>query len=196
MKVTPQEKTILDAALEVVARETISRTRMHLIAEEAGMSQSNLHYHFKTKDALMKALFCMIQDTFTERRKQDAVDPDTPVESQIAHFFQEPRRLLDEDWRYETVQIDFWLYAHTEPEMQELFDESYEGWREQAIRLIAQAYPEIPAETQRALGYIMVSMFVGAVMQIMNRADFDLDRYFEVCTKLILLELNKLHQAG
>lgn len=58
------------------------------------------------------------------------------------------------------------------------------------------SYPEISAETQRALGYIMVSMFVGAVMQIMNRADFDLDRYFEVCTNLILLELNKLHQAG
>lgn len=194
MKVTPQEKIILDAALEVVARETISRTRMHLIAEEAGMSQSNLHYHFKTKDALMKSLFCMIQDTFTARRKQDTAEQNTPVESRIAHFFQEPRRLLDEDWRYETVQIDFWLYAHTEPEMQALFDESYEGWRDQAVRMIAEAYPRIPVDTQRALSYIMVSMFIGAVMQIMNRADFDLDRYFEVCTKLIVLELNKLQQ--
>ena len=196
MKVTPQEKIILDAALEVVARETISRTRMHLIAQEAGMSQSNLHYHFKTKDALMKALFGMIQDKFTERRKQDTVNADAPVEDQVAHFFQEPKRLLDEDWRYETVQIDFWLYAHTQPELQALFDESYEGWREQAVRIFAEAYPHIPAGTQRALSYIMVSMFVGAVMQIMNRADFDLDRYFEVCTKMIVLELQKLEQAG
>lgn len=196
MNVTPQEKIILDAALEVVARETISRTRMHLIAQEAGMSQSNLHYHFRTKDALMKALFGMIQDKFMERRKQDTVDSEAPVEEQVSHFFQEPRRLLDEDWRYETVQIDFWLYSHTQPELQALFDESYEGWREQAIRMMAESFPNIPTSTQRALSYIMVSMFVGAVMQIMNRADFDLDRYFEMCTRLIILELRKLGQAG
>ena len=66
MKVTPQEKTILDAALEVVARETISRTRMHLIAEEAGMSQSNLHYHFKTKDDLLSYYI----------EEQPTIDPD------------------------------------------------------------------------------------------------------------------------
>ena len=38
------------------------------------MSQSNLYYHFKKNDALIKALFPMIQDTFLEHRKQDTVD--------------------------------------------------------------------------------------------------------------------------
>lgn len=38
------EEKILNAAFHVVDRYTISGTRMHLIAEEAKMVQSNLHY--------------------------------------------------------------------------------------------------------------------------------------------------------
>ena len=63
------EKRILNAAMEVVAREKISGTRMHMIAEEAHMSQANLHYHFSTKNAIMMALLDNIQEEFSNDRK-------------------------------------------------------------------------------------------------------------------------------
>ena len=40
---------ILDAAFEIVAKNKISGTRMHLIAKEAGVVQSNVHYYYPTK---------------------------------------------------------------------------------------------------------------------------------------------------
>ena len=41
------EERILKAALKVVNEVTINGTRMHLIAEKAGMVQSNIHYYYK-----------------------------------------------------------------------------------------------------------------------------------------------------
>jgi AcrR family transcriptional regulator len=56
-------KKILEATLEVIAKEKISGTRMHLIAKEAAMTQSNLHYYFPTKNDLLIALLDDIQRT-------------------------------------------------------------------------------------------------------------------------------------
>ena len=52
MKNKATEQKIMDAALDVVAEKSISGTRVHLIAERAGIVQSNLHYYFKTKEAI------------------------------------------------------------------------------------------------------------------------------------------------
>ena len=50
------EEKILEAALDVVQEKTISGTRMHHIAEKADVVQSNVHYYYKTKRDLLKAL--------------------------------------------------------------------------------------------------------------------------------------------
>ena len=59
------EDKVLDAALQIVKEKTISGTRMHLIAEEANMVQSNVHYYFKTKNDLMIALQKKVLNEFT-----------------------------------------------------------------------------------------------------------------------------------
>ena len=59
---------ILDAAFEIVAKNKISGTRMHLIAKKAGVVQSNVHYYYPTKNDLLIALLDRIQKRFTEKR--------------------------------------------------------------------------------------------------------------------------------
>lgn len=63
---------ILKAALETISKNTISGTRMRLIAEDAQMSQSNLHYHFKTKkDLLLSLLDYVLEKLFLERQQRE-----------------------------------------------------------------------------------------------------------------------------
>ena len=50
------EERILDAAFDVVQERTINGTRMALIAERAGLFQSNIHYYYKSKHELMLAV--------------------------------------------------------------------------------------------------------------------------------------------
>ena len=65
------EDRILEAALYTVESHTISGTRMHLIAEEAQMVQSNVHYYYRTKEALLLALNKKVLDTCYNIRKED-----------------------------------------------------------------------------------------------------------------------------
>ena len=70
---TSVENKILDAAFKVINEHTISGTRMHLISQECGMAQSNLHYHFKTKRELLIAVAKHMQDFYNDTR-QAALD--------------------------------------------------------------------------------------------------------------------------
>jgi TetR/AcrR family transcriptional regulator len=45
-----KRQNILNAALKVIAKNKIAGTRMHLIAKEANVNKSMLHYYFDTKN--------------------------------------------------------------------------------------------------------------------------------------------------
>ena len=80
------EETILKSALKVVDAKTISGTRMHLIAKEAGMSQSNLHYHFRTKKELLLALLHYLQKQFSEDRENDLKNRADSLKQKLGGF--------------------------------------------------------------------------------------------------------------
>lgn len=51
------ERRILEAARRVFARRGSAGARMQEIAEEAGVNQALLHYYFRSKDGLARAVF-------------------------------------------------------------------------------------------------------------------------------------------
>ena len=60
-KAASTEDRILEAALDVIRTHSISGTRISLVAERAGLFQSNIHYYFKSKRDL---LFAVLQRTY------------------------------------------------------------------------------------------------------------------------------------
>ena len=61
LKMTEQEKSteeiIFDAANKVFLQKGFTGARMQEIAEEAGINKALLHYYFRTKEKLFKAIF-------------------------------------------------------------------------------------------------------------------------------------------
>jgi AcrR family transcriptional regulator len=95
-------ETILDAALSTIAKLKISGTGMRDIARTAGMSQSNLHYHFDSKTKLYDALLDKIdQDWFKETRKR-AVNKDCDASEKL-------RILLEEEMNFMQDHLDFYI---------------------------------------------------------------------------------------
>ena len=82
------DRKILNAALEVVSKEKISGTRMHIIAKEANMSQANLHYHFSTKNDIMVALLESIQEEFSKGRGNYIDSRRKSLDENIKGFFE------------------------------------------------------------------------------------------------------------
>lgn len=188
---TPQEKKILDAALNVIAEHSISGTRMHLIADEAGMAPSNLHYHFKTKRELLLALLRDLQDTFDEKRSGAMANSSETLSNRIETFFDQKKQLILEKPQYDQAQFDFWVLGQSDGEINALFRRAFDQWRSHLTQSIQEFRPGVdPAYTDMA-AHAMVSMMMGGSMQYLNDGAFNLDDYFTLCLELILDNIEK-----
>ncbi len=57
MATTETQTRILDAAIALFNENGVSAVSVNRIAAAAGISRGNLHYHFRTKEALIAAIF-------------------------------------------------------------------------------------------------------------------------------------------
>lgn len=186
---TPQEQRILDAALNVMAKYSISGTRMHLIAEEAGMAPSNLHYHFKTKHDLLLALLSEVQDRFDQKRSDVMMAHSRTLRERLAVFFRQKRDFILEQPRYDKIQFDFWVLGQSDETVKTRFGCSFDHWREHLRESLKEFYPQMEEEDARNFSYLLVSMMMGASMQYLNGDGVCLDTYFELCLDMVIREV-------
>ena len=183
-------KRVLNAALDVVNKDTISGTRMHLIAEQAGMVQSNVHYYYKTKHDLMLALQEYIFDECYEIRRTEKSYSKDDLESQLEVFINQKRKLIVEKNKYDFAEIDFWVQSKSNRDIHSNFVESYEKWREE-IRIILKTYcPSLDEKSLEILPYTLVSLLQGATIQyFISDTNFDIDNYFDTCKQMMLNQI-------
>lgn len=186
------ENKILDAAFDVVAENTINGTRMHLIAKKAGMAQSNLHYHFKTKDAILVALLDYTQIIFDETRKK-AMEacPDT-LEGQLRGIYKQKIDIIKDRPEYDRIQMDFWSTGQVNKEINEAIDRSYDTWREDVKKTITRFKPEADPAKVNLVAHIFISTMIGASFQYLcNPSTFKLEPYSALCLEIITDYLEK-----
>lgn len=191
MPYTPQEQRILDAALNVMARYSISGTRMHLIAEEAGMASSNLHYHFKTKHDLLLALLAEMQDRFDGERSDVMMRSSRTLRERLQVFFEQKKTFILEQPRYDKIQFDFWVLGQSDETVKESFGRSFDHWRDHLIQSVLEFYPQMDPEYAKELSFLLVSLMMGASMQYLNGDGVDLDAYFSICLDMVMGEIER-----
>jgi TetR/AcrR family transcriptional regulator len=183
------EKKILDAAMEVVAKEKISGTRMHIIAKEAQMSQANLHYHFSSKNDIMIALLDSLQEKFSEDRKSYIdMDNKTSLEN-IRGFFSQKKNEILNNKELDYAQFDYWVQGTVNEEIRAKFQNTFNIWRKSINEVLKSGVSkgEINSQNTNMLPYVMVSLMLGASLQyLIDEGKFDLDEYFHIAEKLIL----------
>ena len=91
-------KGIVQAAIRVLARQGYANTSLMDIAHEAGMSKGAIHYHFPTKDTLMKVVVQTACDAVQQRTTDAWVRGGTPIEAL--------HNSLEEVWRIRADRTD------------------------------------------------------------------------------------------
>ena len=182
----PEEK-ILDAALDVIIEKTISGTRMHLIADRAGMVQSNLHYYYKSKDDLMLALQRKVLKRCLEIRDRLRLKAEKTLEDQVSVFIDQKKEFILKEQKYDFAELDFWVQGQINPEIRKGFAESFEGWRQEIGAILDEYAPNLGEKKRDYLPYFIVSALEGASIQyLIDKGRFDLDDYFNLCKEIIL----------
>lgn len=182
-------KKILEAAFEIVAQNKISGTRMHLIAKEAGMVQSNLHYYYPTKHDLMIALLDSIQERFTQKRMSSVDLEEKSFVENLQGLFYEKKDDIRNYKKIDYVQFDFWVQGTVNSEIRAKFKDAFDIWIKNIIEVLKKdpSFEENKSTDYRMLPYLIVSIMMGASMQyLIDEEKFDLNDYFTAAEKMIL----------
>lgn len=185
LEVSDTEERILKAALDVVNEETISGTRIHLIAKKADVAQSNVHYYYRTKQDLMDSLQERVLDEFYEVRRNNP-GADT-LEGQLHVFFEQKKYMVLKKKDYDFAELNFMIQSKINPAMKERFQEAYEEWRKDIRAVIERYCPELPETEKERIPYLAVSLLEGASLQVLvDPQDFNADLYFEAAEEMVL----------
>ncbi|HEY0782271.1 MAG TPA: TetR/AcrR family transcriptional regulator [Thermoanaerobaculia bacterium] len=100
MEHTPTRDTLLDAAESLFAEEGIQAASLRAITRHANANLAAVHYHFGSKEALVRAVFARRLEPIKAERRQllEAVDltADDAVEQVVSAFLSPVLRLLQE----------------------------------------------------------------------------------------------------
>lgn len=180
---------ILEATLETIAREKISGTRMHLIAKEANMSQSNLHYYYPTKNDLLIALMDELQERFSQKRMESVDLKNKSFEENLKGLFEEKKDDILNHKKVDYAQFDYWVQGTVNPEIREKFKRTFDEWRGDIREVLQESKSEksLDSKYMNMIPFIVVSLMMGASMQyLIDEGNFDLDEYFKTAKKMIL----------
>ncbi|MDC7235520.1 MAG: TetR/AcrR family transcriptional regulator [Spirochaetales bacterium] len=179
---------IMQAAMDVLAREKISGTRMRHISEEAGMSQGILHYYFHTKKELLSKLLDYILQQFKKERDRDFAESDGSPAGKIHAFFVEKSRSI-RNKKLEYIQFDFWVQGTSDAELKEKIQKSYMNWRYNLYEVIQEGVTAGEFNSERAEGApaLIVSLLMGAAVQyLIDESAFALEDYMGRAEDMVL----------
>jgi TetR/AcrR family transcriptional regulator len=192
---------ILAAAFRVVARDTISGTRMPVIAKEAGLSQGSLHYYWDSKENLLMGLLDWLLDAFREGRGITSGETVPPVRGHdpvagVARQVELVRLLVTKEQDMSRVYYDFWVQAAAKPgPLQEAF--RYEVGRYRAAIRSTMLPPSSPPALVDPVAAVFLGLLEGPLLQLALQDDaFDHDRYLAVIERLMMHAITHLSDLG
>ncbi len=141
---------LLDCAESLFAEQGLARVSLRTINAEAGLSPAALHYHFKTKEALVEALLERRMPALMERRREllDRLETrnEAPTTREVLGALIRPLAELlsketDAGQRY--IRLIYRLQA--DGDLYSLFArDRYSGGVDRFIPLLRRALPETP----------------------------------------------------
>ena len=182
------KEKILRATMEVVSKEKISGTRMHMIANEANMSQANLHYHFSSKNDILISLLDKMQEEFSNDRKNYINLENKSVVENIRGFFDQKKNDILNKKEFDYTQIDYWVQGTVNEEIRLKFQNTFEIWRDSIREVLYKGNQTEDKYTKHLdmLPYLAVSLMLGASLQyLIDEGKFDLDQYFALAERMI-----------
>ena len=181
---------ILEGAYRVATQRGLERLTIRRVASEAGLSNGLVHFHFRTKEALLVALLDRFLETTTALRIGDEIASiASPHERLLALLRQEMDRLT-RDRRQIQLFFDFWAmgirHSRVRRRIRGELDRYREAFRLLAAEVLAAESDRFPNVSAEGLAAVSVGFIKGcAVQSVIDRDHFDVEEYFAAAMGLM-----------
>ena len=173
---------LLEAALEVFARDGFRGATIERICRRAGANIAAAHYHFGDKQRLYAAVFAQAERTAQADTSGDTAQAGTPVERLHAFVASFLRRLLDPGRPAWMAQLLAHELIDPTPALDRLVRRRMRANHEQIGGIIRELAPDAPADAVRraTLSVIAQCVFYRNSAAIVSRLYPDLDPSREI----------------
>lgn len=168
---------ILQAARALLAAEGYAGLSMRRVAQEAGMSLSNVQHYYGSKDQLLEALLLTTMDSFQAR--MDGIAAAMSERSQLERFLSTVDMFLEEitDPVIHALFFEIWALASRNPFASGLMDKMLGRERKTVYKLIRGLNPAISDDETMQRAILMVAQIEGLMLFRLDkrrrRAQFD-----------------------
>ncbi len=156
---------ILDVARRLFTEGGYAEMTMRQVAEQTGISLSNVQHYFPTRESLLQALLESVMESYDvayrENERPD-IAPRDQLEAAIRYLLADSKK-----GESEKLFVEIWSLATRDPIGREIFDRMYSHHRANLARLIAAAKPELP-EKEVQLRAALVAMQIEGLMLLIS----------------------------
>jgi AcrR family transcriptional regulator len=141
-----RQARILEAAIDLLARDGISGVSVRAVAREAGVSLGLVNYHFSDKTSLLKAALLRVEEQ--DLAMLDS-DPDASPEERLRTAL---RRVADPAYLttdYLALRLQLWALARADVAFEEINASAQKKYRKGLTELIAAARPDLTRDECR-----------------------------------------------
>lgn len=124
------QNRILDAALALFNERGVSKVSVNRIADSAGVSRGNLHYHFRTKEEIITALFDRMAEDMKSAGETDLGN------LTVAHIRTMFDRYVERVWTYRFIFRELTALTNRDP----LLRRRYHASRERRMTELAEFF--------------------------------------------------------
>ncbi|MDE2441350.1 MAG: TetR/AcrR family transcriptional regulator [Betaproteobacteria bacterium] len=156
---------ILDVARRLFIDGGYAEMTMRQVAEQTGISLSNVQHYFPTRENLLQALLESVMESYDlEYRKNERpeIAPRGQLEAAIRYLLADTKK-----GESEKLFVEIWSLSTRDPIGREIFDRMYSHHRANLARLIAAAKPEL-AEREVQHRAALIAMQIEGLMLLIS----------------------------
>ena len=135
-----RQARILEAVLDLLAREGISGVSMRAVAREAGVALGLVNYHYEDKTSLIAAALREVEE---QDLAMVQADPDLDPEDRLRDVLRRVARPEFLTTEYLTLRLQLWALARVHEDFEQINTRAQKRYRDGIAVLIKDARPEL-----------------------------------------------------
>lgn len=135
-----RQARILEAVLDLLAREGISGVSMRAVAREAGVALGLVNYHYEDKTSLIAAALREVEE---QDLAMVEADPDLDPEDRLRDVLRRVARPEFLTTEYLTLRLQLWALARVHEDFEQINTRAQKRYRDGIAVLIKDARPEL-----------------------------------------------------
>lgn len=186
------------AAMETIASDKISGTRMREIAKRSNISQGHLHYYFPAKSSLFLAVLDYLRVTFAAERRTALHDVSLAPADKLNVFLQQESRLIRHCSDLLLVRLDFLVQGTRDEAIEAKIREMYTSWRHDIAEVVSDgvAVGAFSPDYAPLIPHLLIALMEGGFLQNINDPDStDLDDYVRAAHEMVVRLLSAVPPA-